>query len=492
MPAFFRATWPRHAVSGLPAAVTVKGSFDSWSSGIPMVLAAGANDDSAFVSASPTTPYKPHPFSSACARVSRASKRIADARTALLPLGSLKPGEKLFYKYIVDGVWRVSPNYPAEYDNAGNENNVYVVGSTVSLEVDARLDLSVDNQSPMSVTTPPPKTLEEFYAVEDSSETMIIQSAVAVPLLEKAQAGDILVCEKQDVSSTDTAEFSILPPEAIDTSFSMLDAVIKVDGVNDGRTPVVPLSVVSVESIVDETQAVAVAVEPSSIDTSVAEPVKSIPEDVVSSPEFTLKNTSETTGAAGEEDSDGQKDLLGHVHEPSTTASPQKASDSTGTPPSRRQSMPAPATASSRTSTARDPRFSMTSMESIMSGGSSTSSPPKTSTSPRSSPRNLLMRGVAFFKKDRSTGDSSASGDPVPGSPRSADSLITAAPLGKVAEELDEIVVIPAVDGPPSGVSAVDMASEDSKNLGGAEMLKSLFGVGANKKKKSGKNRRKK
>ncbi|KIY45915.1 carbohydrate-binding module family 48 protein, partial [Fistulina hepatica ATCC 64428] len=34
-------------------------------------------------------------------------------------------GQKITYKFVVDGQWLTSPDQPTEYDNMGNLNNVY-------------------------------------------------------------------------------------------------------------------------------------------------------------------------------------------------------------------------------------------------------------------------------------------------------------------------------------------------------------------------------
>ncbi|KAJ3379947.1 hypothetical protein HDU84_006272 [Entophlyctis sp. JEL0112] len=510
MPAasFFTATWPRIATPAAPAAVALKGSFDAWASEIPMLPAP--SDSSVFVecltpSAPPHPPFPFHPRPHAVSSRLASCRSCCGAATALVPLGSLKPGDKLLYKFIVDGVWRVSPNDPTEYDNAGNENNVYIVGSIGDVDINnVQLgDVPNDEKSPASVATLP-SVDSDGAAINDS---IVLETVVAEPVVEPqvdiatfselSSNGPAVVSEGQAVSSAHQTESLILQSETIETISAVPST--KVDAAKDDI--MVPLSVASVESNVQATQAVAAAVEPAAITASVLasasapEPTKLAAEEtVVSSPEFTLKSTSDTAATRSEVDSNEQKDLSSAMPEPQKTGSlPSKQSYSTSTPPSRRQSMPAAVTNSSaRTSMVRDPRLSMASMDSFMTGGSG-SSPPKSSPSPRLSPRSLLLRGVAFFKKDRATAGDSASigGGAGPGSPGSAESPMSGAALGIVEEE-DETLTS-AAHPTAAGASAVTVPAEESKPItGGADIFKSLFGVGASKKKKSGKNKKKK
>ncbi|KAI8845603.1 immunoglobulin E-set [Chytriomyces cf. hyalinus JEL632] len=86
--------WDSH--QGNHKSVIVTGSFDNWSQSVTMVKDA-AND----------------------ARY-----------LATVTLGpSFKKGDKITYKFIVDGEWRVSPSQPTEHDASGNENNVFIASS---------------------------------------------------------------------------------------------------------------------------------------------------------------------------------------------------------------------------------------------------------------------------------------------------------------------------------------------------------------------------
>ncbi|KAJ3400184.1 hypothetical protein HDU80_007200 [Chytriomyces hyalinus] len=81
---------------GSHKSVIVTGSFDNWSQSVSMVKDA-AND----------------------ARY-----------LATVTLGpTFKKGDKITYKFVVDGEWRISPTQPTEHDASGNENNVFVASS---------------------------------------------------------------------------------------------------------------------------------------------------------------------------------------------------------------------------------------------------------------------------------------------------------------------------------------------------------------------------
>ncbi|KAI9345605.1 hypothetical protein BDR26DRAFT_856328 [Obelidium mucronatum] len=85
-----RITW---YTTGWHSSVIVTGTFDNWSKSVPMV------------------------------RSDELQAYIADV---VLP-SSLKSGEKIMYKFVVDGEWKTASEEPVEPDNLGNVNNVFVV-----------------------------------------------------------------------------------------------------------------------------------------------------------------------------------------------------------------------------------------------------------------------------------------------------------------------------------------------------------------------------
>ncbi|KAI9339936.1 hypothetical protein BDR26DRAFT_861850 [Obelidium mucronatum] len=106
--------------SGTAQQVVVTGEFDNWSQSIEMKK---EEDGSTF--------------------------------TARVPLAaSVQPGDKIMFKFVVDGVWKTSPSNPIQDDGNGNENNVFIFPHLATEPV--AIATTTPSAAPVVVSSPAP------------------------------------------------------------------------------------------------------------------------------------------------------------------------------------------------------------------------------------------------------------------------------------------------------------------------------------------------
>ncbi|KAJ3236365.1 hypothetical protein HDU81_010857 [Chytriomyces hyalinus] len=146
--------------------IIVTGSFDNWSQSV--VMTKDAANDARYL-----------------------------ASVTLGP--SFKKGDKITYKFVVDGEWRVSPTQPTEYDAFGNENNVFITSS--------------------ALPQPPQKTACDIPAVATAAESDVVQApqapqaAQAAPTPQMPAMARELKTENAAAQVASSAQKRVVPPQ---------------------------------------------------------------------------------------------------------------------------------------------------------------------------------------------------------------------------------------------------------------------------------------
>ncbi|KAJ3026838.1 UNVERIFIED_CONTAM: hypothetical protein HDU68_004976 [Siphonaria sp. JEL0065] len=132
--------WAANAASHTTVIVT--GEFDNWSQSIQLTK---SEDGSVFT----------------------ANVTLAD---------SVQPGDKIQYKFVVDGEWKTSPAFPIQNDGNGNDNNVFTVPEPIAVT-----ELVVIAAVAPVVAAPIVQKVEKKEKKEEKKEVVAEKKPVAAP-----------------------------------------------------------------------------------------------------------------------------------------------------------------------------------------------------------------------------------------------------------------------------------------------------------------------
>ncbi|KAJ7591390.1 hypothetical protein C8J56DRAFT_561765 [Mycena floridula] len=181
-----------------PSTVIVTGTFDQWSSSLKLV-------------------------------------KGDDGFTGTL---DISPGEKITFKYIVDGNWTHDPSQPTETDEAGNVNNVYTAPAAEEIKGDEPAAKEVSNR---------PTTLSDLartMVAADGTTSGLEYLTSAVGGTIKGYTGvDPWSPIKMSIDSPQTVQFAI--PETTDVPEPSISPVAEATPVS---APVVPIPIVPVNA----------------------------------------------------------------------------------------------------------------------------------------------------------------------------------------------------------------------------------------------------
>ncbi|KAI9327072.1 hypothetical protein DFJ73DRAFT_864560 [Zopfochytrium polystomum] len=205
----------------------------------------------------------------------------------------MSPGDKLVYKFVVDGVWQHDPSLPSEVDDGGNLNNFLVIPEPAIVQADNPASSSESSPAPESTLTSLENVLDESegspgpdsavtattYSTTATAERTIAAIAsdpleASAPVDEAKEGGTQAAPSIQDEKSDETASHPLEkaseletkhegehPPNSVEPSKVMNEAVErKMDGTESESTklPSDGKSVVETANVVLDVESVSV------------------------------------------------------------------------------------------------------------------------------------------------------------------------------------------------------------------------------------------
>ncbi|KAJ3061573.1 hypothetical protein HDU98_002487 [Podochytrium sp. JEL0797] len=180
----------------------VTGEFDAWSQSVEMTKSA---DGSAFVSIPPLF--------------------LLSTATVILP-ATVAAGDKIQYKFVVDGVWKTSHAIPTTQDAQGNINNVFTVPAAITetnpetfLE---RVDAKAEAQTEAVV-----EKVHEAKVVGDSRAEAVMEKVHKVEAMVEKKVHDLMhVFDKKEVVKGDAAPAVVAPTMFVGEAIAAPEVVL--------------------------------------------------------------------------------------------------------------------------------------------------------------------------------------------------------------------------------------------------------------------------